>query len=124
MFWHHWMAIGAGLAALGVALGAFGAHSLKGRLSPEELVLFETAVRYHLYHAFALIAVAFVSTRVDSFFTKLAGWGFLTGIVLFCGSLHVLIFVSNSARWVWPLTPLGGLCLIASWSLLAYAALH
>lgn len=120
MFWHHWFAIGNIFCALGIALGAFGAHALKGKLSAEHLQIFETAVRYQMYHGFALIAVAFASTRVDNTMIKAAGCAFILGILLFSGSLHMLVFAN--ARWAGPITPLGGLSFIVGWSLLASAA--
>jgi len=122
MFWHHWFAIGNIVAALGIALGAFGAHALKGKLSPEHLQLFETAVRYQMYHAFALLAVAFASTRVDNMVIKAAGLSFILGIILFSGSLHCLIFLTDASKWAGPLTPIGGFLFILGWILLATAA--
>lgn len=122
MFWHHWLAIGTFFGASGIALGAFGAHALKGKLTPEQLITFETAVRYQMYHAFALIAVAFASTRVDNNVMKFAGFGFSLGILLFSGSLHALIFLPESSRIAGPLTPVGGALFILSWILLGSAA--
>ena len=122
MFWHHWFGIAALMGASAVGLGAFGAHALKGKLSPEHLSLFEIAVRYQIYHALALFAVAFASTRVDNFVLKLSGSFFVLGILLFCGSLHALIFISDSSRWAGPLTPIGGVFLILAWLILSFAA--
>ncbi len=81
---------GAVCGAVGVAAGAFGAHALRGRLSPELLAVFETGVRYHLIHALALLAVAWAATRWPSRAIPAAGWLFVAGIVLFSGSLYAL----------------------------------
>ncbi len=120
MYWHHWFGIGSFFAGLGVALGAFASHVLKDKLSPDQILTFETAVRYQMYHAFALLAVSFASTRIDNFPIKAAGFAFISGIILFSGSLYTLIFVENS-RWAGPLTPIGGTCLILGWILLIIA---
>jgi uncharacterized membrane protein YgdD (TMEM256/DUF423 family) len=106
------------LGALAVALGAFGAHALKARLTPEKLVTFETGVRYHFYHTFALLVVGLVQvTLPGAGTTALAGWLFLAGIVLFSGSLYWLAL--GGPRWLGPITPLGGLALIGGWIALA-----
>ncbi|MBX3050758.1 MAG: DUF423 domain-containing protein [Caldilineaceae bacterium] len=112
--------LGALLGALAVALGAFGAHALKARLTPENLVTFETGVRYHFYHSFALLAAGLVQFLFPpAGAAVLAGWLFLTGIVLFSGSLYWLSL--GGPRWLGPVTPLGGLALIAGWIALALA---
>jgi uncharacterized membrane protein YgdD (TMEM256/DUF423 family) len=117
-----WFAVGASMAALGVVLGAFGAHGLEGRLSPDALAVFETGVRYHLYHAIGLIVVAWAWTRWRNAWTDAAGWFFVFGIALFSGSLYLLAV--TGARWLGALTPLGGLAFIAGWVALATAALR
>ena len=122
MYWHHWFGIGSVLGGTAVGLGAFGAHALKDRLTPEYLQVFETAVRYQMYHAVALLAVAFASTRVDNTVIKLAGFAFILGIFLFSGSLHALLFLEDAPRWLGPITPIGGIFLILGWFLLASAA--
>ncbi len=106
---------------LAVALGAFGAHALKARLTPDLLTTFETGVRYQMYHALALLAVALAMARVPvtSLFT-LAGWLFLIGTLLFSGSLYLLCFTRR--RWLGAITPFGGLAFIAGWVCLALAA--
>lgn len=109
------------MGALGVMLGAFGAHALREQLSAEMLSTFETAVRYHLYHALALLGAAVVLARwPDSAFAALAGWLFLLGIVLFSGSLYALAL--SGVRWLGAITPFGGLAFIAGWVCLALAA--
>jgi len=115
-------ALGALLAALGVAAGAFGAHALRGRLSPEMLQVFETGVRYHLVHALALLAVAWAASRWSGSAVPLAGWLFLFGTVIFSGSLYGLSL--SGARLLGAVTPLGGVALIAGWLALAWSALQ
>ena len=111
---------GALLAFVAVAAGAFGAHALRGRLEAEELAVFETAVRYHLVHAVALLAVAWVNTQWPGRPARFSGWLFIAGIVLFSGSLY--LFVLTGARGVVVITPVGGLALLAGWLALAWAA--
>ena len=114
--------IGALMAMIGVMLGAFGAHALKGRLSPDDLVTFETGVRYQMYHALALFAVAWAVTRWPSGATTSAGWFFVAGIVVFSGSLYLLVLTGH--RWLGAVTPLGGLAMILGWGLLAWGVLR
>jgi uncharacterized membrane protein YgdD (TMEM256/DUF423 family) len=114
------LALGALFAALGVAAGAFGAHGLKGRLSPDMLDVFETAARYQMYHALGLVAVAWAAARWPSPAVTLAGWCMVAGIVVFSGSLYVLSV--TGIRWLGAITPLGGLAFMAGWLALALAA--
>src|SRR5262245_54409408 len=100
-------ALGALLAGLGVAAGAFGAHGLRARLTPDMLAIFETAVRYQMYHALALLAVGWAAARWPDRGVALAGWLFVAGIVVFSGSLYVLALTGT--RWLGAVTPLGGL---------------
>src|SRR5882762_5013193 len=111
---------GALLAAIAVICGAFGAHFLKERLTAESLQTFETAVRYQFYHAFALLVVGILYKDFAGGLLKWSGYFFITGIILFSGSLYVLCGV-QSMRWVGAITPLGGLCFITGWVLLALA---
>jgi uncharacterized membrane protein YgdD (TMEM256/DUF423 family) len=110
-------AIGAISAFVGVAAGAFGAHALKSRLDPEMLAVFETGVRYQMYHAFALIVVAWAATRWPGTLVTTSGWLFLAGTILFSGSLYLLSL--TGARWLGAITPLGGLAFLAGWLCLA-----
>jgi uncharacterized membrane protein YgdD (TMEM256/DUF423 family) len=110
---------GALLAGLAVAVGAFGAHGLRGRLTPEALDAFETAARYQMYHALALLATAWVAERWPQPASALAGWLFLAGIVLFSGSLYALSLTGT--RWLGAITPLGGVALLAGWLVLAWS---
>lgn len=108
-------------AGLGVALGAFGAHGLKDRLSSDALSTYETAARYQMVHALALLAVAFAITRwPDSNLPQIAGWLFVAGTILFSGSLYLLSL--TDVRWLGAIAPLGGAAFIAGWLCLALAA--
>ena len=110
--------MGALLAGLAVGAGAFGAHALRDRLTPDMLAIFETAVRYQMYHALALLAVAWATTRWPDSSAVLAGWCFVAGIVVFSGSLYVLAL--TGVRWLGAITPLGGLAFLAGWALLVW----
>jgi uncharacterized membrane protein YgdD (TMEM256/DUF423 family) len=111
----------AGLAGfLGVALGAFGAHALKDRLAPDMLAVFDTGVRYQMYHVFALLAAAWGWARWPSRAFTAAGWLFVAGMVVFCGSLYALAF--TGVRALGAITPLGGLAFLAGWLCLAWGA--
>ncbi len=112
-------AAGAACAFLGVAFGAFGAHALKSRLSAEMLAVFEVGVRYQMYHALALLAVAWACTRWPGPFVIASGWLFLAGIVIFSGSLYVLSL--SGVKWLGAITPLGGLAFLAGWAFLVWA---
>ena len=114
-------AIGSLAGALGVALGAFGAHALKTRLSPERLATFETGVRYQTYHALALLAAGYAAGRWPGVYSSLAGWFFLAGILLFSGSLYLRVLTGK--RWLGAVTPLGGVAFIAGWACLCAACL-
>jgi len=104
-------------ALLAVTLGAFGAHVLKDRLSPEMLTIFETGVRYQFYHAFALLASAWAIHLGGQGLARGAGWCFVAGTILFSGSLYVLTL--SGVRWLGAITPLGGVAFLAGWTLLA-----
>jgi uncharacterized membrane protein YgdD (TMEM256/DUF423 family) len=112
--------LGTLLAGLAVAAGAFGAHGLRHRLTPDMLAVFETGARYHMYHALALLAVAWAAARWPAGSAPLAGWLFVAGIALFSGSLYLLAL--TGARWLGAVTPLGGLCFLAGWAVLAWTA--
>ncbi len=114
--------IGAVLAGLGVALGAFGAHGLKGVLSADMLANFETGVRYQMYHALALLAVAWAYAQWQKPLLVTGGWLMVAGVVIFSGSLYVLSL--TGLRWLGAITPIGGVALIVGWGCLAVAALR
>jgi uncharacterized membrane protein YgdD (TMEM256/DUF423 family) len=112
---------GAVAGFIGVAFGAFGAHGLRGRLSPDMLAVFETGVRYQMYHALALLLTAIVAGRVDSRAVAAAGWLFIAGIALFSGSLYVLSVTGVTAFGA--ITPIGGVAFLAGWICLGVASL-
>lgn len=105
--------VGCTFGLLGVALGAFAAHALKARLSPELLVTFEIGVRYQLVHALALLAVAWAHTRWPGQRVNAAGWLFIIGTLLFSGSLYALSL--TGVRGLGIVTPIGGIALLAGW---------
>ncbi len=111
---------GALLAALAVMAGAFGAHALKTRLSPESLQTFETAVRYQFYHALGLLAVGILYASFPGKLMQWAGHLFIAGIIFFSGSLYLLCGL-DTIKWIGAVTPVGGLCFIAGWILIAAA---
>jgi uncharacterized membrane protein YgdD (TMEM256/DUF423 family) len=113
----YWFITGCLMAGFGVAAGAFGAHALKQRLSMELLQVFETGVRYQMYHAFGLILVALAMDRWPNNTLQIAGWLFLAGIVLFSGSLYALCL--SGIRALGAVTPIGGLCFLGGWAFLA-----
>ncbi len=115
-------ASGATLALLAVALGAFGAHALRERLEARDLEIFETAVRYQMYHALALLGVAWLSTRLAGPLTGWAGWLMVAGTVVFSGSLYLLVL--TGPRWLGAITPVGGVLLIAGWLLVVVSILR
>ena len=110
--------LGAVSAFLGVALGALGAHLLKERLAPDLLATFEVGVRYQMYHALALLAVGWVSTKWPGSGAAMAGWLFVAGTVIFSGSFYVLAI--SGIRWLGAITPLGGLAFLGGWLCLAW----
>ncbi len=113
--------MGAAVAGfLGVALGAFGAHALRTRLSPDLLAVFETGVRYQMYHAFATFAAAWAFARWPRRVFGVAGGLFLAGIVVFSGSLYLLALTGE--RWLGAITPIGGAGFLAGWLCLAWGA--
>jgi len=113
--------LGALLSGISVALGAFGAHALRERLDAGMLANFETGARYQMYHALALLAVAWAVSRFpNSQLPPLAGWLFIAGSVLFSGSLYLMAFTGQ--RWLGAVTPFGGVAFIAGWVCLLIAA--
>ena len=112
-----------GFAALAaVALGAFGAHALKTRLSAEMLAVWRTGIEYHFYHALGLLAVGWVAAQLpESMLLKWSGWLMLAGIVLFSGSLYALAL--SGERWLGAITPIGGMAFLAAWGLFVIAVL-
>jgi uncharacterized membrane protein YgdD (TMEM256/DUF423 family) len=127
-----WIAIGALLAGIGVGLGAFGAHGLKDTLirygySGDDLArrlsIWETAVRYQMFHAIALVLVGFALQLRESFVWRIVPWAFLIGIILFCGPLKVLTFAGPQWNRLGAIVPVGGASMIAGWIAFAICAL-
>jgi uncharacterized membrane protein YgdD (TMEM256/DUF423 family) len=112
--------LGAVSALVAVALGAFAAHGLKARLAPDLLAVFETGVRYQMYHALALLAAAWACAKWPGAAAVTGGWLFVAGTLLFSGSLYALSL--GGPRWLGPVTPLGGAAFLAGWACLAWAA--
>jgi uncharacterized membrane protein YgdD (TMEM256/DUF423 family) len=115
-------ALGSLLAGIAVAAGAFGAHALRARLSPGDLATFETGARYQMYHALALLAVAWAVQQWPGPLPRAAGWLFVAGIVVFSGSLYTLVLTGQ--RWLGAVTPLGGVAFIVGWGCLVVAAMR
>jgi len=116
------LALGALSAAISVAAGAFGAHALAKRLSPELLAAFETGARYQMFHALGILVVALALPRFPGAYLAWAGWLFVAGTVLFSGSLYALAL--SGVRALGAVTPLGGVAFLAGWIALAVAALR
>lgn len=112
--------LGSLLGFTAVAAGAFGGHMLKPKLAPEQYALFEIAARYQMYHALALLAVAWACSRWLNPWSAAAGWLLFAGNLIFSGSLYLLSLTGIS--WLGAITPVGGLCLITGWLCLAMAA--
>lgn len=114
--------LGALSGATGVALGAFGAHALRNRLTPERQSVFETGVRYELIHALGLVMVGIVSSsNPPGHWLGAAGWLFVAGTILFSGSLYLLVL--SDRRWMGAITPFGGIAFILGWLCLAASAI-
>lgn len=116
------LAIAGVLIALATALGAFGAHALKAHLPQDRLQIYETAVRYHFFHALGLLAIGVLLRSIDSELLRWSAVLLLAGIILFSGSLYLLTF--GAPRFVGIVTPVGGLALIAGWILFAATVLR
>lgn len=121
----NWSAIAAFLLALGVALGAFGAHGLRARLESSGMTsVYEKAVFYHFIHAIGILLVALLAktSTISPAGMDRVGWLLLVGIILFSGSLYVLAF--TGVRILGAITPLGGIAFIAGWILLVFEVLR
>ena len=115
-------ALGSGLSLLGVVFGAFGAHALRSKLTPEMLETFEVAVRYQMYHSLGMIAAAWAASQWQNHLTAASGWCFFAGILIFSGSLYILSL--TGIRWLGAITPIGGLAFIVGWGCLTIAAIR
>ncbi|MDP8245558.1 MAG: DUF423 domain-containing protein [Candidatus Hinthialibacter antarcticus] len=110
---------GAIFGFLGVGFGAFGAHALKDKLDPYFLDVFEVGVRYQMYHALALLFVAWAASRAPGLAVQIAGWGFILGTLIFSGSLYILAL--SGIRWLGAITPIGGVGFLVGWAALLVA---
>ena len=117
-----WILIGALSAARAVITGAFAAHGLRGHIDAAGLAIWETASRYQMVHALALVAVGLASERLRGRVLAAAGVCFLLGTLLFCGSLYALVL--SGVRGLGAVTPIGGVAFIAGWLCLAWAAVR
>ena len=106
-----WIIIGSVLAALAVSIGAFGAHGLKSKVSSEDLVIFETGVRYQMYHSLGLILIGILGFHFSSNIIQLPAALFIIGIIIFSGTLYLIPL--TGLRWLGAITPIGGTALIA-----------
>lgn len=113
-------ALGALSGFIAVGLGAFAAHGLKARLTPDLLGTFEIGVRYQMFHALALLAVAWAATRWPGAAVTSAGWLFVAGTLLFSGSLYILAL--SGTRWLGAVAPIGGAAFLLGWLCLAWGA--
>jgi uncharacterized membrane protein YgdD (TMEM256/DUF423 family) len=128
-----WIALGSLLAAAGVALGAYGAHGLEKHLAAlgysgddlaRRIANHETAVRYQMWHAMAIVLLGVAIASFPTDWWDAAAWAFLVGILIFCGLLYALVFADSSYRWLGMIVPIGGLSLIVGWVLVAIGALR
>lgn len=114
--------VGAVAAGIAVAAGAFGAHGLEGRVSAGRIETFRTGVTYQMYHALALLVLAWAVAQWPSPMLDWAGYCFIAGIVIFSGSLYALVLTDTP--WLGAVTPIGGAAFIVGWSLLAWGVLR
>ncbi|MBI2427276.1 MAG: DUF423 domain-containing protein [Ignavibacteriales bacterium] len=114
------LSAGAFFGFTGVALGAFGAHALRSSVTPEMLAVFETGVRYQMYHAFALITAGLMCRLIHHRYLGIAGWSFMTGVVLFSGSLYAMTF--TGVKIFGAITPFGGVAFLVGWFFLFLSA--
>ncbi len=117
-----WVQLGSLMMFLGITLGAFGAHTLKDKISTYSIEIFKTGVLYHLIHAIGIFIVAWLTTHSYDPKVHYAGLCFLTGIFLFSGSLYLLAV--TEIKGIGFITPLGGLCFLAGWFLLMHSQIH
>lgn len=113
------VAAGAVLGLLAVALGAFGAHAIRDHISADRMAIYQTGVQYHLAHALAILLVAQMADRLN---TRAVGWLWVAGVVIFSGSLYTLAI--TGIRVLGAITPIGGVCFLVGWALLAARAIR
>lgn len=117
-----WLILGAANAFISVATGAFAAHGLRARVTPEMVAVFETGARYQMYHALGLLALGLYSLHRPGGLVDAAGWAMLAGIVIFSGSLYALSV--SGVRVLGAITPFGGLAFLLGWALFFLATLR
>ncbi len=117
-----WLILGALSAAIAVSTGAFGAHFLDGVVSDSTYVTFTKAVRYQMYHSFALIFVSLFSSQPNVKAVNISGWCFVVGILIFSGSLYLIVF--TGLEWIGWITPIGGFAFVFGWIFLAYSGVQ
>lgn len=120
MMTRFFLVVGAVLAGLGVAAGAFGAHGLEGRVTPDRLETFHTAVNYQMYHSLALLLIGGLLAQGHATLLHGAGYCFIGGILIFSGSLYVLVLTDTP--WLGAVTPIGGTAFLVGWGLLVWSA--
>ena len=113
-----WIIAGSFFAALAVIFGAFGAHGLKSKVSPEDLIIFETGVRYQMYHALGLVLLGLLGMSTSFIISQLPALFFVIGIIIFSGTLYLIPL--TGIRWLGAITPIGGIAFIAGWFMLIY----
>lgn len=116
----YWLLMAAIFGFLSVAIGAFGAHGLKDILDAYGKSIFDTAVLYQMFHTLALFGVGVLQISFPKSNFKLAGWSFVLGMVLFCGSLYLLSL--TRLKWLGAVTPIGGIAFLVGWAALVYVA--
>ena len=114
-----WIQLAGLMMFLAVTLGAFGTHSLRDKIPPASLEIFKTGILYQFVHSIGLFIVAWLVTQSADARVHFAGLFFLTGIFLFCGSLYLLAV--TQAKWFGAITPIGGLCFLAGWTLIIHS---
>ena len=119
---NYWLILGAIFAAIGVSAGAAGAHLLQDIISEARFITFNKAVRYQMYHSFALIFTAILSSQNPGKVLNIAGWFFLSGILLFSGSLYLIVLTGIQGFEI--LSPIGGIAFVLGWLTLAYSAFN
>jgi uncharacterized membrane protein YgdD (TMEM256/DUF423 family) len=119
--WTWWFAIGSWLSGVAVAIGAFGAHALKGKLTADDAAIFETASKYLTHHSLGIVCLSLLMSRLDSLSLKIAAPLLTLGVLIFSGSLYTLIW--SGQRWLGAVTPIGGTLMILAWILAGWAAL-
>ena len=113
-----WIIAGSFFAALAVIFGAFGAHGLKSKVSPEDLIIFETGVRYQMYHALGLVLLGLLGMITSFSISQLPALFFVIGIIIFSGTLYLIPL--TGIRWLGAITPIGGIAFIAGRFMLIY----